>query len=102
LNSPVGRYEFLQIKPELMKPGTAWSDTPLPYLIATAEKALIDTLYISTRKKRRFARLPEVDIGQAAFSTREFEGMLKHLPIPLRISSVMRARWEMLRSVNLR
>ena len=96
LNSPVGNYEFLQIKPELMKLGTKWSDTHLPYLIATAEKSLIDTLYLSTRKSRRFARLPEVDIRQTAFRKREFERLLDQLPIPLRISTVMRSRWEAL------
>ena len=96
LNSPVGDYEFLQIKPELMKQGTQWSDTHLPYIIATAEKALIDTLYLSTRKNRRFARLPEVDIRQTAFRKREFERLLKQLPIPPRISAVMRERWNAL------
>lgn len=96
LNSPVGHYEFLQIKPELMKQGTQWSDTHLPYLIATAEKALIDTLYLSTRKNRRFARLPEVDIRQTAFRKREFERLLNQSPIPPRILAVIRTRWEAL------
>ena len=96
LNSPVGRYEFLQIKPELMKQGTKWSDTHLPYLIATAEKALIDTLYLSTRKNRRFAHLPEVDIRQTAFRKREFERLLNQSPIPPHISAAIRTRWEAL------
>jgi len=96
LNSPVGHYEFLQIKPELMKQGTKWSDTHLPYLIATAEKAMIDTLYLSTRKNRRFARLPEVDIRQTAFRKREFERLLNQSPIPPRISTVIQTRWEAL------
>ena len=96
LDSPVGHYEFLQIKPELMKQGTKWSDTHLPYLMATAEKALIDTLYLSTRKNRRFARLPEVDIRQTAFRKREFERLLNQLPIPPRILAVIRTRWEAL------
>jgi len=96
LNSPVGHYEFLQIKPELMKQGTKWSDTHLPYLIATVEKALIDTLYLSTRKNRRFARLPELDISQTAFHKRVFERLLKQLPIPPGISAVIRTRWEAL------
>ena len=96
LDSPVGFYEFLQIKPELMKQGTQWSDTRLPYLMATAEKALIDTLYLSTRKSRRFARLPEVDIRQTAFRKREFERLLNQSPIPPRISVVIRTRWEAL------
>ena len=96
LDSPVGQYEFLQIKPELMKQGTQWSDTRLPYLIATAEKALIDTLYLSTRKNRRFAHLPEVEIRQPVFRQREFERLLKQLPIPNRISTLMRTRWKAL------
>ena len=96
LNSPVGHYEFLQIKPELMKQGIKWSETHLPYLIATAEKALIDTFYLSTRKNRRFVHLPEVDTRQTVFHEREFERLLKQLPIPLRISSVIRTRWEIL------
>ena len=96
LDSPVARYEFLQLKPDLMKQGTQWSESHLPYLIATAEKALIDTLYLSTRKNRRFARLPEVDITHTTFRNREFERLLKQLPIPSRISALMRARWEAL------
>ena len=85
LNSPIGQYEFLQIKPELMQQGTVWSDAHLPYLIATAEKALIDTLYLSTRKNRRFARLPEVALEQTNFRMREFERLMDQLPIPPRI-----------------
>ena len=96
LNSPVGHYEFLQIKPELMKQGTIWSDTHLPYLMATTEKALIDTLYLSTRKNRRFARMPEVDFRQTTFRKRECERLLNQLPIPLRISAAIRTRWEAL------
>jgi predicted transcriptional regulator of viral defense system len=96
LDSPVGQYEFLQLKPELMQQGTQWSETRLPYLIATAEKALIDTLYLSTRKNRRFARLPEVEISNTAFRKREFERLMKQLPIPPRISALMRTRWKVL------
>lgn len=94
LLSPVGEYEFLQIKPQLMRQGTVWSDTHLPYLIATAEKALIDTLYLSTRKNRRFVRLPEVAFSQTAFRKRKLEQLLKELPIPIRVLSAMRSRWE--------
>ncbi len=100
LNSPVGHYEFLQIKPELMKQGIKWSDTHLPYLIATAEKALLDALYISTRKRRRFSRLPEVDIRHSPFRKREFERLLKQLPVSVRISAGMNSRWEALSTNN--
>ncbi len=93
LDSPVGRYEFFQIKPELMKQGTEWSDSHLPYLIATPEKALIDTLYLSTRKNRRFAHLPELDLTQPGFRMQEFERLPDRLEIPTRILSAMRSRW---------
>jgi predicted transcriptional regulator of viral defense system len=100
LNSPVGQYEFMQIKPELMKQGIEWSNTHLPYLIATAEKALIDALYLSTRKRRRFSRLPEVDIQHSAFRKREFERLLKQLPVSSRISARMQLRWDALSIKN--
>ncbi len=94
LDSSVAKYEFLQIKPELMKQGTQWSDSQLPYLIATAEKALLDTLYLSTRKNRRFARLPEIDVMQPEFSQHEFERLLHELIIPSQISAAIRTRWQ--------
>ena len=71
-------------------------DARLPYLIATAEKALIDTLYLSTRKNRRFARLPEVALEQTNFRMRDFERLMDQLPIPPRISSAIQARAETL------
>ena len=93
LDSPIGLYEFFQIKPELMKQGTEWSETRLPYLIATPEKALLDTLYLATRKNRRFSRLPEVDVMQSGFRVKEFERLLEQLSIPTRILSAMRSQW---------
>lgn len=93
LDSPFDRYEFFQIKPELMQQGTDWSETRLPYLIATPEKALIDTLYLSTRKNRRFARLPELYVTQSGFRVAEFDRFLDRLAIPTRILSSMRSRW---------
>ena len=51
------------MKPQMMTAGIESSDTEPPYGIASAEKALLDTLYIATRKGNRFARLPEVDLA---------------------------------------
>jgi predicted transcriptional regulator of viral defense system len=93
LNSPVGDYEFFQIKPELMTQGVDWSESRLPYLVASAEKALLDTLYLATRKNRRFARMPEIDIMQSGFREAEFERLFDELPIPTRILSAMRSQW---------
>ena len=94
LDSPVGRFEFFQIKPELMTQGAQWSDSHLPYLVASPEKALLDTLYLSTRKNRRFARLPELDVTHSGFKQREFKRLMNQLPIPSRVLSAMRSRWD--------
>ena len=64
LDTPFARYEFLRIQPSMMREGMGTSATDPPYNIATAAKALLDTLYIATRKGRRFAHLPEVDIAE--------------------------------------
>ena len=64
LDTPFARYEFLRIQPSMMREGMGASATDPPYNIATAAKALLDTLYIATRKGRRFAHLPEVDMAE--------------------------------------
>ena len=63
LCSPVGSFEFYQLKPEFIRLGVSWSDTAQPYRIATCEKALIDTFYLATRKGKRFSSLPELDFS---------------------------------------
>ena len=42
VSTPVGTFEFLQLKPEMFHDGVVWSDTPRPYRIATVEKALLE------------------------------------------------------------
>ncbi len=97
LDSPVSKFEFFQIKPELMREGADWSESQLPYLIASPEKALLDTLYLSTRKNRRFARLPELDLDTSGFQQRTFKRLMEQLPIPSRVLSAMHSRWALLR-----
>jgi predicted transcriptional regulator of viral defense system len=94
LVSPVAQFEFIQIKPELMQQGITWSETQLPYLLATTEKAVIDVLYIATRKKRRFARLPELTLASGGFSKRTFRQLFKQLPLSARILNAMQLRAE--------
>ena len=64
LVTPLAQYEFLRIQPSMMVEGIDVSATEPPYNVATAAKALLDALYVSTRKRRRFASLPEVDMGE--------------------------------------
>jgi len=92
LDSPIGHFEFFQIKPELMTEGADWSESHLPYRIASPEKALLDTLYLSTRKNRRFSRLPELDLDDSEFRPREFKRLMNQLPISSRVLSAMKSR----------
>ena len=66
LATSFARYEFLRIQPSMMREGVGTSATEPPYNIATAAKALLDALYIATRKGRRFASLPELDLSQVS------------------------------------
>ncbi len=61
LKSAIGEFEFFHIQSQMMGEGIQVNEGKLPYNIATAEKAFLDTLYLSTRKGRRFAKLPEID-----------------------------------------
>ncbi len=94
LDSSVAYYEFIQIKPELMQKHSMWSETQLPYLLATAEKALIDVLYISTRKNRRFIRIPELSLSPELINIRTFKQLFNQLPLSTRILNAMQLRAE--------
>ena len=96
LDSPVARYEFIQLKPELMQQGVTWSEVHKPYLLASSEKSMIDVLYIATRKKRRFASLPELTLDPVVFSKRKFRQLFKQLPLSARILNAMQLRGEAL------
>lgn len=97
LRSPVGTFEFLQIKPELMQQGVSWSDTQVPFQLATPAKALLDLLYISTRKNRRFASVPELALDNVSFDWKEFNRLLSEAALPLRLRNAIAERSDTLR-----
>lgn len=82
LKSRIGDFDLLRVTPRMMRGGIDSSETRPPYPIATAEKALLDTLYISTRKGRRFSSLPELELSE--LDVKELERLLElqitHLP----------------------
>lgn len=61
VRTPVGTFHLHRISPDLFD-GFTWNRTE-DYLIATPEKALVDCLYLASRKKNQFAHFPEMDIG---------------------------------------
>lgn len=70
--------------PRMVNEGVDWRDAPLPFRLASREKALLDTLYLSTRRGRRFRVLPEIELTEA-FRRREFtrlaRGQIKLPPV---------------------
>jgi hypothetical protein len=88
-----GRFEFFQIHPRMMKDGVEWRDAPLPFRLASPEKALLDTLYLSTRKGRRFRALPEIEMP-AAFRNRELWRLARQQIALESVRTAVRRRFE--------
>ena len=63
VDGAIGRFEFFRLRPQMMLAGVDVSDTDPFYPIASAEKALLDTLYVALWG-RRFTRLPELDLSE--------------------------------------
>jgi predicted transcriptional regulator of viral defense system len=57
----VGTYSYHRVRP-LFFAGFDWYRNRHDFLIATPEKALIDSLYLSSRKGKRFEFFPEIDL----------------------------------------
>lgn len=85
LVTPVGHYTFHQIQPDLFDGFGAYRVTG-NFDIATPEKALFDTLYLSTRKGQRFSHLPELELPDD-FSWAQIEEWTDRVELdPLRIA----------------
>ena len=81
LVSERNEYEFFQLQPQMMRDGICVNEGRLSYNIASPEKALLDTLYLSTRKGRRFAKLPEVN--QDVLDQKELNRLLMGFSKPI-------------------
>lgn len=77
-DTAVGSYSFHRIDPQLFA-GFDWYGERRDFLIATQEKALVDSLYLSSRKGRRFGHFPELDFG-AGFSFEEADEWVQRIP----------------------
>jgi predicted transcriptional regulator of viral defense system len=90
LHSPLGEFDFIQVAPQFMRDGVEWFQGSVSYGIATAEKALLDCLYLSTRKGKAFAHLPEIDLP--SLNRRKLLTLLESQAFSLSISSAIRDR----------
>ena len=92
LRTEVGVFEYFQVHPRMSRGGVEWSSGMSPYRLATPEKALLDTLYLSTRKNRRFSSLPELDLSPSNFRHSVFQRILREqVPFP-KIQTAIRTR----------
>jgi len=57
--TPLQSFSFHQLSPEYFG-GFDWYGERDSFLIASPEKAIVDCLYLSSRKGRRFGRFPEL------------------------------------------
>lgn len=96
LTSPLGEFDFIQLNPRYMRWGVEWLNAPAPYGLASPEKALLDCLYISTRKGRRFLNFPELDFE--SINKKKFLQLLKEHGFPSIVEAKVRQRFEALAS----
>ena len=71
IRTPVGVYSIHQITPSFFG-GFDWYQGKGGFLIAEAEKALVDCLYIASRKGRRFASFPELTFPEGFKKAKAF------------------------------
>ena len=95
LKTPVATYEFHRIQDTLFD-GFVPCPSAGVFDIAVPEKALFDALYLSARKGRRFAHLPEFELPAdfAENLTEAWIARVGHEPLRLAIAR----RWEDVRT----
>ncbi|MFZ3106307.1 MAG: hypothetical protein WA105_02885 [Candidatus Hydromicrobium sp.] len=86
IHTKVGTFSIHRISP-LFFDGFDWYKGEGSFLIAEPEKALIDSLYLSTRKKKQFGYFPELYFPKS-FSFKEAAKWVKKIPDPRIRSSV--------------
>jgi predicted transcriptional regulator of viral defense system len=76
--TPVGTYSFHRIDPRFFA-GFDWYGERQDFLVATPEKALVDCLYLSSRRAKRFGTFPEIERGRR-FSDRRAREWVRRIP----------------------
>lgn len=95
VKTPVGTYEFHQIQPALLCGHVTYRQTG-NFQIATPAKALLDTLYVSARRGRRFSHLPELTLVRG-FSGAELEGWIHRIEFQ-KLRMAVADRWKRLQA----
>ena len=78
--TPVGTFSFHRIHPNFFA-GFDWYRGGREFLIATLEKALVDSLYLSSRRGKQFGFFPEIEFGKR-FRFGEAQRWAEQIPDP--------------------
>ncbi len=91
IHTKIGTFSIHQITP-LFFNGFNWYKGTGSFLIAEPEKALVDSLYLSARKKKRFRYFPELHFPES-FSFKKAKEWAKRIP-DSKISSYVQKKIE--------
>ncbi len=94
VRTALGAFSFHRIAAEFFD-GFEWYRGLQQFLIASPEKALIDCLYLASRKGSRFRYFPELDLGKP-FRVRTAQAWIARIP-DARIRAFVAGRFEALR-----
>lgn len=94
VRTKIGTFSVHQIAPSFFG-GFDWYKGTGSFLIAEPEKALIDSLYLSARKKKQFGYFPELHFP-SSFSFKKAKGWAKRIPDP-KISSYVQKKLKELK-----
>ena len=86
IHTKLGTFSIHQISPSFFA-GFGWYGGGGDFLIAEPEKALVDSLYLSTRKGKQFGHFPELHFP-ATFSFKKVKKWVDKIPEPKIRSSV--------------
>lgn len=76
--TPVGTFSFHRMSPRFFS-GYDWYGRGRAFLIASPEKGLVDCLYLSSRRGKRFGHFPEIELGKS-FSKRKAWNWVQKIP----------------------
>ena len=95
IRTKAGTFSIHQITP-LFFDGFGWYKETGDFLIAEQEKALVDCLYLSARKKKQFGYFPELHFP-GSFSFKKAREWTKKIP-DFRISSCVQKKLDIIRN----
>ncbi|MFH1996295.1 MAG: hypothetical protein ABIJ27_04765 [Candidatus Omnitrophota bacterium] len=93
IRTTIGVYRFHQLQPSFFD-GFIWYKGTGSFLVAEPEKALVDSLYLSTRKKKQFGHFPELRFSRS-FDFGKARKWAKKIP-EYKIQSCVKKRLEIL------